>query len=81
MIEEDLDDKIPTPLNFAMLVEKHVELNDVGYLEAVTAIVEERKWEPADVAKKLPAQLLGKIEAECMERRLLKKSGPKLNFG
>jgi hypothetical protein len=73
-------DNIITKASFTQLIEDLVHNKNMGYIEAVLHICDERQIDPSDVGKVISPSIKSKIEAEAMSHNLLPKTNSLESF-
>lgn len=73
-------DSIITKASFTRLIEELVHNQNMGYIEAVLHICDERQIDPSDVGKVISPSIKSKIEAEAMSHNLLPKTNSLESF-
>lgn len=73
-------DNIITKASFTRLIEELVHNQNMGYIEAVLHICDERQIDPSDVGKVISPSIKSKIEAEAMSHNLLPKTNSLESF-
>jgi hypothetical protein len=66
-----IEDSILTKKKFAVLVEENVLNLQMTYMDAILKVCEDRELDPADIGKLVSPVIKDKLEAECVELRLL----------
>jgi hypothetical protein len=66
-----IEDTILTKKKFAMIVEEHVASLRLTYMDAILQVCEDRELDPADISKLVSPAIKDKLEAECIELRLI----------
>ena len=66
-----IEDSILTKKKFTALVEEHVLNLQLTYMDAILKVCEDRELDPSDIAKLVSPVIKDKLEAECIELRLL----------
>ena len=67
-----IEDSILTKKKFAMLIEETVATHKITYMDAILKVCEDRELDPADIGKLVSQVIKDKLEAECIELRILK---------
>tara|TARA_Y100000004_G_scaffold192964_1_gene254460 strand:+ start:2341 stop:2583 length:243 start_codon:yes stop_codon:yes gene_type:complete len=57
-----------------MKVEKYVQGDEMSYTEAIVDICKDKEIDPEDIAKIIRGPLKDKLEAEAMERNIIKRT-------
>lgn len=73
-----IEETILTKKKFAMMVEDHVMNLKISYMDAILQICEDRELDPADVGKLVSPVIKDKLEAECIELRLIEGTSAQL---
>jgi hypothetical protein len=66
-----IEDSILTKKKFAMLVEENVSKYNLTYMDAILKVCDDRELDPADISKLVSPVIKDKLEAECIELRLI----------
>lgn len=66
-----IEDSILTKKKFAMLVEENVSKHKLSYMDAILKVCEDRELDPADISKLVSPVIKDKLEAECVQLRLI----------
>lgn len=66
-----IEDSILTKKKFAMLVEENVAKHNLTYMDAILKVCDDRELDPADISKLVSPVIKDKLEAECIELRLI----------
>lgn len=66
-----IEDSILTKKKFAMLVEENVAKHRLTYMDAILKVCDDRELDPADIGKLVSPVIKDKLEAECIELRLI----------
>lgn len=66
-----IEDSILTKKKFAMLVESNVSEFRLTYMDAILKVCSDRELDPADISKLVSPVIKDKLEAECIELRLI----------
>lgn len=66
-----IEETILTKKKFAKIVEEHVVSLRVSYMDAILQVCEDRELDPADISKLVSPVIKDKLEAECIELRLI----------
>ena len=66
-----IEDSILTKKKFAVLVEENVLTLKMTYMDAILKVCEDRELDPSDIGKLVSPVIKDKLEAECVELRLL----------
>jgi hypothetical protein len=61
-----------TPLKFALMVEELVKASNIGYIESVLQVCEQRSIDMCDATRLINTPLKAKIEAEAVENNYIK---------
>ena len=69
-----IEDSILTKKKFAMLVENNVSNLSLSYMEAILMVCTDREIDPIDIKKLISPVIKDKLEAECVELRLIEGS-------
>jgi len=69
-----IEDSILTKKKFAMLVEDNVSNLSLSYMEAILMVCTDREIDPIDIKKLISPVIKDKLEAECVELRLIEGS-------
>jgi hypothetical protein len=66
-----IEDSILTKKKFAMLVEDNVSKHRLSYMDAILKVCDDRELDPAEIGKLVSPVIKDKLEAECIELRLI----------
>jgi hypothetical protein len=66
-----IEDSILTKKKFATLIEDKVFNLKMTYMDAILTVCSDRELDPGDIAKLVSPVIKDKLEAECIEMRLL----------
>lgn len=66
-----IEDSILTKKKFAMLVEENVAKHRLTYMDAILKVCDDRELDPADIGKLVSPVIKDKLEAECIQLRLI----------
>lgn len=67
-----IEDTILTKKKFALLVEANVVNLKLTYMDAILKVCADRELDPADIGKLISPVIKDKLEAECIEMKILK---------
>jgi len=63
-----------SPSELRITVEKYVLYDEMSYCEAICEICKEKEIDPVDMSKIIKGPLKEKLEAEAMERNIIKRT-------
>jgi len=66
-----IEDSILTKKKFTSLIEEKVLSLKMTYMDAILTVCSDRELDPGDIAKLVSPVIKDKLEAECIEMRLL----------
>lgn len=67
-----IEDNILTKKKFALMVEDLVHKNRMTYMDSILKVCKDRELDPSDIGKLISPAIKDKLEAECVEARILK---------
>lgn len=73
-----IEDTILTKKKFTSLIETTVLTYRLNYMDAILKVCEDRELDPGDIGKLIAPAIKDKLEAECVELRLIEGTTTKL---
>jgi hypothetical protein len=73
-----IEDTILTKKKFSAIIETTVLAHKLSYMDAIIHVCEERELDPGEVGKLISPVIKDKLEAECIELRLIEGTTTKL---
>ena len=67
-----IEDSILTKKKFAMMVQENVSKHNLSYMDAILKVCTDRELDPAEISKLVSPVIKDKLEAECIELKILK---------